>query len=222
MSLLKKSHPKKISNSFWVFSFWKYQNGTRIFIFVLFQVALNFLLVRGTDKNSFISLLFFSLQRDNGKTEKYENRWRWHHMLGVFFCFPTGRWEVSGKLAKKVWAYIENLHVYLLFQICNGKKIVNIYWNHHLLKGRKNLLWQRPVLNEKIFYKFSTTSRQKPVIICSGLGRSNGEEKTMLREKGCVGISHNAEQRAQNSRTKSKEPIQVKGWRKTKGSPECI
>lgn len=51
-----------------------------------------------------------------------------HHMLGCFFfCFPTGRWEVSGKLAKKVRAYIEKLHVYLLFQICNGKKIVNIY-----------------------------------------------------------------------------------------------
>lgn len=75
----------------------------------------------------------------------------WHHMLGVFFCFPTGRWEVSGKLAKKVWAYIENLHVYLLFQICNGKKIVNIYWNHYFLKGRKNLLGQKPVLNEKKF-----------------------------------------------------------------------
>lgn len=27
----------------------------------------------------------------------------WHHMLGCFFsCFPNGRWEVSGKLAKSV------------------------------------------------------------------------------------------------------------------------
>lgn len=134
----------------------------------------------------------------------------WHHMLGVFFCFPTGRWEVSGKLAKKVWAYIENLHVYLLFQIC--KKIVNIHWKHNFLKGRKNILWQRPVSNGKNFYKFSTTYRQKPVIICNGLGCHHGE-KTMLREKWHW---------PQNPRTKSKESIQIKGWRKTKESPEYL
>lgn len=138
----------------------------------------------------------------------------WHHMLGDFFCFPTGRWEVSGKLAKKVWAYIENLHVYLLFQIC--KKIVNIHWNHYFLKGRKNLLWHRPVLNEKIFYKFSTTSRQKPVIICNGvwdatMGKNNNVEGEVVHWHW-----------PQNLRTKPKEPIQIKGWRKTKESPEYL
>lgn len=50
----------------------------------------------------------------------------WHHMLGFFFCSPTGRWEVSGKLAKSVSIH-RNLHIYLVFQICSGKEIVNIY-----------------------------------------------------------------------------------------------
>lgn len=122
---------------------------------------------------------------------------------GFFLCFPTGRWEVSGKLAKKVWAYIENLHVYLLFQIY--EKIVNIYWNHNFLKGRKNLLWQWPLLHEKIFYKFSTTSRQKSVIICNGLGCSNGKKKSMLREKWCSGIGHKTPGQSQKSQSKLKD-----------------
>lgn len=155
---------------------------------MLVQVALSFLLVRGTDKNSFISLLLLSLQRDDGRTDKNENRWRLSSHAGVFFfCFPTGRWEVSGKLAKKVWAYIEKLHVYLLFQICNGKKIVNIYWNRYFLKGRKKSFMAKTCVERKNFYKFSTTSRQKPVIICSGLGCSNGKKKTP--KKQCWGRS---------------------------------
>lgn len=59
--------------------------------------------------------------------QKYANRWRLasHVGCGFFFCFPTGRWEVSGKLAKSVSIH-RKLHIYLLFQICSGKKIVNI------------------------------------------------------------------------------------------------
>lgn len=92
---LKKSPPppskknQKPTIGFGFFSFWKYQNGARIFIFVLFQVALSFLLVRGTDKNSFISLLLFSLRRDDGKTEKYENRWVLASHAGSFFLFSN-------------------------------------------------------------------------------------------------------------------------------------
>lgn len=89
-SFLKKSRPlKKAAIVFGFFSYWKYKNGTRIFIFVQFQVALSFLLVRGTDKNSFISLLLFFLERDVVKTEKYENRWRLASHAGGFFLFSN-------------------------------------------------------------------------------------------------------------------------------------
>lgn len=129
----------------------------------------------------------------------------WHHMLGVFFCFPTGRWEVSGKLAKKVWAYIENLHVYLLFQICNGKKIVNIYWNHYFLKGRKNLLGQKPVLNEKKFLQvFNHLSTETWDYLQWSEVQQCGEKKTKLREKWCTEIGHSAVQWAENSRESQK------------------
>lgn len=141
-------------------------------------------------------------------------------MLGVFFCFPTGRWEVSGKLAKKVWAYIENLHVYLLFQICNGKKIVNIYWNHYFLKGRKNLLGQKPVLNEKKFLQvFNHLSTETWDYLQWSEVQQCGEKKNKVEGEvvhwnwpQCSAVSRKPQR-------KSKEPVQINGWRKTKGSP---
>lgn len=144
----------------------------------------------------------------------------WHHMLGVFFCFPTGRWEVSGKLAKKVWAYIENLHVYLLFQICNGKKIVNIYWNHYFLKGRKKSFRTKTCVE----WKKISTSFQPPLDRNLGLsamvwGAAMWGKKTKVEGEvvhwnwpQCSAVSRKLQR-------KSKEPVQINGWRKTKGSP---
>lgn len=127
---------------------------------------------------------------------------------GSFFCFPTGRWEVSGKLAKKVWAYIENLHVYLLFQICNGKKIVNIYWNHYFLKERKKSFVAKTLLNEELSTSFQPPLDRNLWLFAMIWGTAMGK-KTVLREKWCTGIGHNAMQWAQNHRKKSKEPIQM-------------
>lgn len=124
----------------------------------------------------------------------------WHHMLGVFFCFPTGRWEVSGKLAKKVWAYIENLHVYLLFQIC--KKIVNIHWKHNFLKGRKKYFMAKTCVKWK---KFLQVFNHIQTETCDYLQWSGVPQWGKKQCWGRSGIGHKTPGQSQKSQSKLKD-----------------